>query len=377
MITTTTAYRIVDNLWQLKARRWEKHCHRRIYIETEELFALANISAPTHRYGTLRFYLDLDTAKWKLTGNKDVDQELIAYLNAAAACAEINEAYAGKSRQSRDEKYQAVEAVEAMSDAEILAKDDSELIALIEASRLSHGRNMWAARIAMVQGISTPVILTVIKSLNNWFEDEWNLRRQPHFPAGYFEKVMSEAGFRDGVTDYIAKFGGADDADLLTFIARNTTIYRVLRDVGNNRNTPLPALLHIKDEVESRTLVNHPEVTDEVLAELALQKPYAELIAKTERKLTQATVDAISGHNDITIVQSLILNHPYAYTPEQTLRVSHWFTGAQLVSMIGNPMVPGEVIVGLIQEKRQAVRNAARLELEKRGYTETWVAPSN
>jgi hypothetical protein len=64
MITTTTAYRIVDNLWQLKARRWEKHCHRRIYIETEELFALANISAPTHRYGTLRFYLDLDTAKW-------------------------------------------------------------------------------------------------------------------------------------------------------------------------------------------------------------------------------------------------------------------------------------------------------------------------
>jgi hypothetical protein len=72
----------------------------------------------------------------------------------------------------------------------------------------------------------------------------------------------------------------------------------------------------------------------------------------------------------------LMIRHPYAFTAKQVLSVSDWFNVLQLQELIKNDQTPTEVIMGLIREHRQTVRATARLELEKRGYIETWTKPA-
>ena len=138
MIKTNTAYRVADALWTVEGQRWEKYGHRRIYVDAEKVFKGAGME-PTHYLECFNFYLNLDTAKWSLTGDRKVDKELISYLNSLASCPEINEAYASKSRAAQHEKNDFIDRVESTTDAEILAMDDTELIACIENSRLYGG----------------------------------------------------------------------------------------------------------------------------------------------------------------------------------------------------------------------------------------------
>jgi hypothetical protein len=72
----------------------------------------------------------------------------------------------------------------------------------------------------------------------------------------------------------------------------------------------------------------------------------------------------------------LMIRHPYAFTAKQVLSVSDWFNVLQLQELIKNDQTPTEVIMGLIREHRSSVRATARLELERRGYIETWTKPA-
>jgi hypothetical protein len=373
MITPDIADDIVEALWSVKATLWEKHGYRRIYVNTANVYNGAGCRMnPADE--TQRFYLNLDTAKWMLTGNV-IDRQLAAYLNELAECDELDEAYA--ELDTKEQAKRKERSIARTSDAAIRKMDDATLIELIETSPLEeHTKaNMWAYRIREVEGLSSDVILAIIAVSPRWYHSQ-EIMSQENFPAGYKQRLLAATGYKGEYAQYVARCGTAADAGLLELIAENSTDTETLYFVGKNKNTPFKSLLSLAGKVLTEALVSHPQVTDEILAKLAENKRYAEHILWSERHLSQETTDAIKRHNDNKMTKKLMVRHPYAFTAKQMLSVSDWFNVLELQELIKNEKTPTEVIMGLIREHRQTVRATARLELERRGYSETSTKPA-